>query len=191
MNPEGKICGREAGQVIWLYGRPCSGKTSISNYMAGSLQAAGMPVITLDGDELRQTINRDLGFSAEDRCENIRRAAELALLFALKDYFVICSFITPGRELREMIRQILQPVRLHLVYVDTPLEECIHRDVKGHYGKAISGKLDQFTGIGSPFAEPETAIGQRVPTLGIDVEEAAFRCLDLCNIKITEPIWTK
>ena len=142
------------GIVIWLYGRPCAGKTTIADFMAEKLINADYQVVTLDGDELRKGMNADLGFTPEDRNENIRRTSELAKVLASKGHIVICSLVTPSRLLRNVIRSIIPSARLMLIYIDTSLEDCIKRDVKGHYQKAFDGEMENFTGINAPFEEP-------------------------------------
>ncbi|MFY9153928.1 MAG: adenylyl-sulfate kinase [Prolixibacteraceae bacterium] len=165
------------GQIIWLFGRPCAGKTTISNRLAQSLKADGIPVITLDGDELRATINCDLGFSLEDRFENIRRASELARILSRKGYFVVCSFVTPTKELRELVSTINNDAKLSLIYIKTSVEECIRRDVKGHYRKARMSAISDFTGISSPFDEPDEINCETIETDDMTVAEAVGRCL--------------
>jgi adenylyl-sulfate kinase len=180
------------GRIIWLYGRPCAGKTTIADDMADKLKQQMNPVITLDGDELREGMNADLGFSPEDRHENIRRTAELAKFLAMKGFDVICSLVTPTRTLRSQIRELASGFDLWLVYVDTPLEMCIRRDVKGHYQKACSGQLDDFTGIGSPFELPSAEDDDLiVPTLDYTVAQCAQMILEHKEITKTNPKQTK
>jgi len=164
------------GRVVWLFGRPCAGKTTIGNQLSENLRNYGCQVITLDGDELRATINRDLSFSTEDRTENIRRSAEMARILAKKGFFVVCSFVTPTNKLRDLINQLLFDVANELIYIDTSLEECKRRDTKGHYHQAEKGVINDFTGIGSPFEEP---VGDHyiLNTKDLNVEEAVNKCL--------------
>ncbi|MBW8333277.1 MAG: adenylyl-sulfate kinase [Prolixibacteraceae bacterium] len=180
------------GQIIWLFGRPCAGKTTISNRLAESLKADGTPVITLDGDELRATINRDLGFSLEDRYENIRRACELARIFSLKNYHVVCSFVTPTIELRDLVLTINKDAKLSLIYIKASVEECIRRDVKGHYREARNRTISDFTGISSPFEEPEEFNSHIVETDNITVMEAVEKCLLIVKrqmVRHGENVW--
>ncbi len=171
------------GRVIWLYGRPCAGKTSIARKLAEVLKQQGNSAITLDGDELRKTLNADLGFSAEDRFENIRRTSELAKILAHKGFDVICSFVTPTQELRDLVRRALAGLKYQLVFVNTSLETCISRDTKGYYKKALAGKLDGFTGIGSPFEEPNANDPDFVlETQDLTIEELVKQCLKLLKI---------
>ncbi len=164
------------GRVIWLFGRPCAGKTTIGNRLAETLRNLNYPVITLDGDELRGTINRDLGFSADDRHENIRRSAEMARVLAKKGIFVVCSFVTPTNKLRHLINEILPDVPCELIFIDTSLEECKRRDTKGHYMQAQTGVINDFTGVGSPFEEP---VGEHhiLNTKYLNIEDAVKKCL--------------
>ncbi len=146
------------GKVIWLYGRPCSGKTTIGLELTNLLTQNEQKSILIDGDDLRNGLNRDLGFTIDDRFENIRRAAEMASFIASKENtVVICTFITPLKELRTLAQTIAQQKNIPFtaVYVDTPLELCMLRDVKGHYRSAASGKIHQFTGVSSPFEVPD------------------------------------
>ena len=121
-----------------------------------------MPVISLDGDELRNGINRDLGYSIEDREENIRRSAEIAKLLASKGVMVLCSFITPTNTLRKLVLDICKNFETQMIYVNASLKVCIDRDVKGHYKKALNGEIKYFTGIDSPFDDPEGVIDYKM-----------------------------
>jgi adenylyl-sulfate kinase len=169
---------KNKGKVIWLYGRPCSGKTTLALSLAERLIAKGYPVITLDGDELREGINNDLGYSLEDRFENIRRASEIAKLIADKGFWVICSFVTPTKALRELVVKIIGESDLHLLYISASLEVCKQRDVKGHYLKAATNQLQNFTGIGSPFEEPVSK-NNIIDTSELTIQTATMQCLDL------------
>jgi len=166
------------GKVIWLYGRPCSGKTTLSSSLAEVLKIEDKPVIILDGDELRFGINSDLGYSLTDRHENIRRVSEIAKILAGQGFWVLCSFVTPTRELRELVRQINSESVLIMINIQASLEVCINRDVKGHYLKAKMHNLSDFTGISSPFEEP-LAIENTINTDDISIAEATQKCLDL------------
>ena len=126
----------------------------------------------LDGDNVRHGLNRDLGFTDADRVENIRRVGEVAKLMTEADLIVICSFISPFRAERRMIRELTAPAAILEVFVDTPLDECIRRDPKGLYAKAKAGRLEHFTGLDSPYEVPE-APEIRVTTIGVTPEAAA------------------
>jgi adenylylsulfate kinase-like enzyme len=170
-----------SGRIIWLFGRPCSGKSTIGKKLEEILTGEGRNFFLIDADFLRSGLNNDLGYSLTDRFENIRRAAEMAAFIALKgNASVVCAFITPLAEMRELAQVIASRngIPIHLVYVDTPLSECMLRDVKGHYHSAKTGRMDHFTGISSPFEEPGAG-EQRIPTLDTTPEECARRIISI------------
>ena len=142
--------------VIWLVGLSGSGKSTMARGLENALHKKGYITQLLDGDNLRSGINNNLGFSAEDRKENIRRAAETAKLFANCGIITICSLISPTDELRTMAREIIGE-KYFEVFVSCPLEVCESRDVKGLYKKARNGQISNFTGINAPFEEPRHA----------------------------------
>lgn len=147
----------DRGKIIWLYGRPCSGKTTLAAGLVKRLNERGIPHFFLDADELRATVNNDLGFGTEDRHENIRRAAEFACFIAKqKKATVVCALITPLSSLRELVKSVAEKygLPLYLYFINTSVEECVRRDVKGHYKLAREGLLKSFTGISSSFEEP-------------------------------------
>lgn len=170
-----------SGQVVWLFGRPGAGKTSLAKCMASFLKEQGNKVVLLDGDALRKGVNRDLGFSLDDRQENIRRSAEMARLIASQGVSVICSMVTPTDDIRQLARLIIEPVPFYLVYVYAPLDLCMQRDPKGHYRLAEEGKLLQFTGIQSPFEEPKQ-YNCMIDTSEMDIETASRECLKKLNL---------
>jgi len=141
--------------VLWFTGLSGSGKSTIANLVERSLHAQGRHTYILDGDNVRHGLNRDLGFTDADRVENIRRVAETAKLFVDAGLIVLVSFISPFRSERRMARELLGPGEFIEVFVDTPLEVCIQRDVKGLYAKAKAGEIKNFTGIDSPYERPE------------------------------------
>src|SRR6266478_10080132 len=143
--------------VLWFTGLPASGKSTLARLVEQRLTDAGYHAYMLDGDNLRQGLNRDLGFTDADRVENIRRAGEVAKLFVDAGTVVLCSFISPFRAERRMVRELVSAEEFVEVYVDTPLEECIRRDPKGLYARAMEGKIKNFTGIDSPYEVPENA----------------------------------
>lgn len=140
--------------AIWFTGLSGSGKTTLGQIIEKRLHAAGMLVKLLDGDILRDGLNNNLGFSLADRHENIRRAAEVSKLFVQSGFFTINCFITPTHELQQMVKDIIGEENLMSVYLDTPVEVCEERDVKGLYRKARLGVIPEFTGISSPFEPP-------------------------------------
>ena len=146
------------GLVIWMTGYSGSGKTTLAYELERRLHDEGILTKVLDGDVLRQGMNKGLGFSMEDRTENIRRTAELAKQLASCGVVVICSLITPTNELRRLAENIIGEQHFILYHIATPLEVCEKRDVKGHYAKARTGEIKQFTGVSNPFEMPTNAI---------------------------------
>jgi len=142
----------QIGFTLWFTGLPCSGKTAVANKVAERLRERGLKVERLDGDIVRKSLTRDLGFSKEDRNENIRRVTFVAKLLTRNGVAVLTSFISPYRELREHARQEIG--NFVEVYVKCPVEVCMKRDVKGMYEKAIKGEIKEFTGISDPYEEP-------------------------------------
>ncbi len=140
------------GQTIWLTGLPSSGKTTTAIALANALKEKGVLVECLDGDELRREVGRELGFSREDRMENIRRAVYISKLLNRNGVITIVSMISPYLEMREYARSELE--QFIEVYVNCPLEECIRRDVKGLYAKASKGEIALFTGISDVYEPP-------------------------------------
>ncbi len=159
------------GGVVWLTGLSGSGKSTIAAAVERRLFEQGVFVRVLDGDNVRSGLNGNLGFSLEDRRENTRRVAEVAKLFAEAGAIVLCSFVSPTRQLRAAVAEILGDDYFE-VFVDTPLEECERRDVKGLYAKARAGEIRDFTGIDSPYETP-TAPFLTLPTERLTVSEAA------------------
>jgi len=143
-----------SGAVIWFTGLPSSGKTTLAFHLREKLERLGLRVYLLDGDQLRSGLNSDLGFSEKDRSENIRRAAEVARLFADAGHVVLATFISPYAADRAKAIQIIGRNRFYLVFVDCELTICEARDVKGLYKKARGGEIDLFTGIDAPYERP-------------------------------------
>lgn len=142
--------------VLWFTGLSGSGKSTIADLMEQKLTALGKHTMLLDGDNVRHGLNRDLGFSAADRVENIRRAAEAAKLMVEAGLITLVSFISPFRNERAMARQLFAEGEFLEIYVDTPLSVCEARDPKGLYKKARAGNLPNFTGIDSPYEPPQS-----------------------------------
>ena len=141
--------------VVWLTGLSGAGKSTIANLVEGWLALRGCHTYLLDGDNVRHGLNKDLGFTAADRVENIRRVGEVARLFADAGVIVICSFISPFRAEREAVRALLDDSEFLEIHVTAPLEVCERRDPKGLYAKSRAGQLPNFTGIDSPYEAPE------------------------------------
>jgi len=145
----------QRGIVVWLTGLSGSGKTTIANHLERRLNSEGVITKLLDGDNIRTGVGNNLGFSTEDRTENIRRIAEVAKLFMNTGIVTICSFISPTKEIRAKARSIIGPTDFQEVFINTPLEICEKRDVKGLYQKARAGEITNFTGIGAPYENPD------------------------------------
>jgi bifunctional enzyme CysN/CysC len=143
--------------ILWFTGLPGSGKSTIANIVERELHGRGVHTYLLDGDNVRHGLSRDLGFTDADRVENIRRVGEVAKLFVDGGMVVLCSFISPFRAERRMVRELVGENEFIEVFVDTPLEECMRRDPKGLYARARAGKIRNFTGIDSPYEPPEAA----------------------------------
>ena len=143
--------------MIWFTGLSGSGKSTLAIALERELQNRGLLCRILDGDNIRSGINNNLGFTAEDRVENIRRIAEIGKLFVDTGVITIAAFISPNNELREMASNIIGKENFVEVYISTPIEECEKRDVKGLYAKARRGEIKNFTGISAPFEAPEDA----------------------------------
>jgi bifunctional enzyme CysN/CysC len=163
--------------VLWFTGLSGSGKSTIANLVEKALHERGIHTMMLDGDNIRHGVNRDLGFTEVDRVENIRRVGETAKLFVEAGLVVLSCFISPFRAERDMVRELLAPGEFAEIFVDVPLEECIRRDPKGLYAKALAGEITNFTGIDSPYESP------RAPDIHVaGVEEtsevAAARIVD-------------
>jgi len=158
--------------TVWFTGLSGAGKSTIANLVDAGLHARGRHTALLDGDNLRHGLNRDLGFTAADRAENIRRAAEAARLMTDAGLIVLVAFISPFRADRAQARALMAPGEFLEVFVDTPLAEAERRDVKGLYARARAGELKNFTGIDSPYEPPE-APDLRIETMTTPAAVAA------------------
>lgn len=162
--------------VIWFTGLSGSGKSTIANLVEKELFRRGIHTYTLDGDNIRGGLNKNLGFSEEDRTENLRRIAEVAKLFLDSGCVVLSAFITPLNSDREVIMNIVGKENFVEVFVNTSVEECERRDVKGLYKKARAGEIKNFTGISSPFEEPVNP-GVKINTEAETKEQSAQKVL--------------
>ncbi len=171
-----------AGATVWLTGLSGSGKSTVAVVLERLLVAAGRPAYRLDGDNLRHGLNADLGFGAEDRDENVRRAGEVARLFAEAGVVAIVPLISPYREGRDRARAVHAEAGLPFleVFVDTPIELCEQRDPKGLYAKARAGEITGFTGIDDPYEAPASPELVLTPADG-DPDAQAARVLDLLS----------
>ena len=165
-------------RIIWFTGLSGAGKSTIANILDQKLFALGNHTMLLDGDNLRHGLNRDLGFTEADRVENIRRVGEVARLMVDSGLIVICSFISPYRAERDMVRGLVDEGDFIEVFVSTPLEECMRRDPKGLYTKAKEGKIKNFTGIDAPYEMPERP-EIRLETVGHRPDELADQIVEL------------
>lgn len=161
----------QKGCVLWMTGLSGSGKSTLAKGLENKLYEQGILTKLLDGDNLRTGLNKDLGFSAEDRKENIRRVAETAKLFAETGIVTICSFVSPTVEIREQARNIIGEPMFLEVYVNASFDECAKRDVKGLYAKALKGEIKNFTGLDAPF-EPSVSPFIEIRTDELDEQES-------------------
>lgn len=157
--------------LIWFTGLSGSGKSTIANDVEKALHLKGVHTYTLDGDNVRKGLNNNLTFSPEDRKENIRRIAEVANLMVDSGLVVLAAFVSPYKDDREMIKSTVEGVNFVEIFVDTPIEECERRDVKGLYAKARKGLIKDFTGINAPYEAPENP-DVKIDTTQVSVEEA-------------------
>jgi bifunctional enzyme CysN/CysC len=167
----------QAPAVLWLTGLSGAGKSTIADLVEKQLLAAGRHTMLLDGDNVRHGLNRDLGFTDVDRVENVRRVGEVAKLMAEAGLIVICSFISPFRAERRMVRELIEPAAFLEIFVDTPIAECIRRDPKGLYARAKAGRIGNFTGLDSPYEEPQSPELQ-LTTLDAAPEDAAGQIIE-------------
>lgn len=173
----------QKGLMVWFTGLSGSGKSTIAIALERELHKRGLLCRILDGDNIRSGINNNLGFSAADRVENIRRIAEVGKLFVDTGVITLAAFISPNNDIRKMAASIIGEDDFMEVYVSTPIEECERRDVKGLYAKARKGEIANFTGISAPFEASEH------PALSLDtsvltLEESVNQLLEIILPKI-------
>lgn len=174
----------QKAMVIWLTGLSGSGKTTIAKGLEKELHNRGFLVQVLDGDNIRSGINNNLGFSAEDRLENIRRISEVSKLLINSGVITINSFISPTTDIRNLACEIIGEENFIKVYINAPLHICEQRDVKGLYKKAREGKIKNFTGLDAPFDLPINA-DIEIQTDQLDIETSVHKLLDYILPKIT------
>jgi len=148
---------KQKPQCLWFTGLSGAGKSTIANFLEQKLNSMGLLTYTLDGDNVRQGLNNDLGFSEADRAENIRRVAEVAKLMVDAGLIVVVSFISPFKSERQFARSLFEEGEFVEIYINTPISECEKRDPKGLYAMARRGELSNFTGIDSAYEQPENA----------------------------------
>ena len=159
----------QRGIMIWFTGLSGSGKSTVAMGVERELHAQGILCRILDGDNVRAGINNNLGFSAEDRIENIRRIAEIGKLFVQTGVVTLACFVSPTNDIRQMARKIVGEEDFLEVYISTPIEECERRDVKGLYARARKGEVKNFTGISAPFEAPVS------PDIAIDTSKIPLK----------------
>lgn len=172
----------QRGVMLWFTGLSGSGKSTVAIALERELHKRGLLCRILDGDNIRMGINANLGFSEEDRRENIRRVAEVAKLFVDTGIITIAAFVSPTEELRQLAENIIGKDDFKEIFISTPIEECEHRDVKGLYARARRGEVKNFTGISAPFEAPKH------PALSIDtskmpLEESVNILLKFLNVQ--------
>lgn len=170
----------QRGIAIWFTGLSGSGKTTIAIALEKELHINGLLTQMLDGDNMRAGINNNLGFSTEDRSENIRRIAEVTKLFVNSGIITICCFVSPTEEIRNTARTIIGAADFMEVFVNTPLEICEKRDVKGLYAKARKGEIEDFTGITAPYENPLNPAIEI--TNNFTIEESVKKIIEKINL---------
>lgn len=177
---------KQRGLMIWFTGLSGSGKSTIAVALERELHQKGLLCRILDGDNIRSGINSNLGFSPEDRVENIRRIAEVGKLFVDTGIITLAAFISPNEELRRMAAGIIGEKDFLEIYISTPIEECERRDVKGLYARARKGEIKEFTGISAPFEAPENP-ALSLDTSVLDLQDCVGQLLDLVLKKVVIP----
>ncbi len=173
------------GLVIWFIGLSGSGKSTLASELERQLYQRGMHTYILDGDNIRSGLNSDLDFSDAARKENLRRIGEVAKLMVDAGIITLTAFITPFEEERTRVKNLIGPENFIEVYVNCPIEECEKRDVKGLYAKARRGEISNFTGISSPFEEPQQP-DVKVPTHQVSLEEGVGMVMEVLERRIAK-----
>lgn len=169
--------------LLWFTGLSGSGKSTIANKVEEVLHKKGIQTYTLDGDNIRKGLNKDLSFAPEDRTENIRRIAETAHLMIDAGLVVLAAFVSPYKKDRQNIKTIVKDVNFVEVYINTSIEECERRDVKGLYKKARAGEITNMTGVSSPYEAP-THPDIEILTEKLSIEEAVQKIMDFITPKL-------
>ena len=169
--------------LIWFTGLSGSGKSTIANALERKLYEEGYKTYALDGDNIRQGINKDLSFSAEDRTENIRRIAEVAHLLVDAGVIVLAAFVSPYKKDRESIVNVVGNDNFVEIFVNTSLEECENRDVKGLYKKARAGEIKDFTGVNAPYEAPDNP-DVEVVTDHLSIDESVLKIYNTIKQKL-------
>ena len=169
--------------LIWFTGLSGSGKSTIANAVEQELFKQGIKTYTMDGDNIRKGINNDLSFSPEDRTENIRRIAETAYLMIDAGLVVLAAFVSPYKKDRDNIKNIVKDVNFVEIYINTSIEECERRDVKGLYKKARAGEINNMTGISSPYEAP-TSPDIEIKTENESINDAVKKIIDFIKPKL-------
>ena len=170
----------QKGCVLWLTGLSGCGKSTIANMLEETLNMKDYHTYLLDGDNIRHGLSRGLGFSEEDRLENIKRVAEAAKLFVDAGIIVIASFISPLRKHRQAAKEIIGADDFVEIFIDTPFHECVKRDAKGWYKRALNGEIECYTGVDSPYEKPEKP-DVHIKAGGINAEEAVKRIIEILS----------
>jgi sulfate adenylyltransferase len=176
-----------SGYCVWFTGLPCAGKSTLAEQLARLLRERRQDVVVLDGDTMRQTVSPDLGFSREHRHANATRVAQLAAGVVRYGGIALCALVSPYKESRASAREIIGPADFIEVFVDTPIEVCERRDVKGLYRLARAGTLDHFTGVSDPYEQPAApevrVVGEGDPDKALEailaaIERRTIRCAE-------------
>ncbi len=170
----------QKGCVLWLTGLSGCGKSTIANLLEERLNEKGRHTYLLDGDNIRHGLSRGLGFSEEDRLENIQRVAEAAKLFVDAGIIVIASFISPLKKHRQSAKEIIGSGDFVEIFIDTPFHECVKRDAKGWYKRALNGEIESYTGVDSPYEKPEKP-DVHIKAGSINAEEGVNRIIEILS----------
>ena len=172
----------QKGCVLWLTGLSGCGKSTIANLLEERLNEKGYHTYLLDGDNIRHGLSKGLGFSEEDRLENIKRVAEAAKLFVDAGIIVIASFISPLKKHRQTAKEIIVSGDFVEIFIDTPFHECVKRDAKGWYKKALNGEIESYTGVDSPYEKPEKP-DVHIKTCEMDINKEIANIISILRSK--------